>query len=113
MTKVHVDDLISWHVVGFSKLVTNWFVAKLYPLIIVTSVSYFFHLEAISQVAIDAENILWECTNFILGKPIDTRTTFLILRFLYKDEENNFDFSHSDKQKKLKRSIYFSIMIEA
>ena len=29
MTKVHVDNLISWHVVGYSKLATNRFVAKL------------------------------------------------------------------------------------
>ena len=32
MTKIHVDDLISCHVVGCSKLVTNWFVAKLCPI---------------------------------------------------------------------------------
>ena len=31
MTKVHVDDLISCHVVGCSRLATNQFVAKLYP----------------------------------------------------------------------------------
>ena len=31
MTKIHVDDLISWHVIDCSKLVTNWFVVKLYP----------------------------------------------------------------------------------
>ena len=29
--KVHVDNLISCHVVGYSKVITNWFVAKLNP----------------------------------------------------------------------------------
>lgn len=29
----HVDDLISCHVIGYSKLATNWFVEKLYPLL--------------------------------------------------------------------------------
>ncbi len=32
MTKIHVDDLISCHVIGCSNLATNWFVAKLYPI---------------------------------------------------------------------------------
>ncbi len=31
MTEVHVDGLISYHVVSCSKLVTNQFVAKLCP----------------------------------------------------------------------------------
>jgi hypothetical protein len=32
VTKVHVDGLITCHVVGCSKLVTNWLVAKPCPL---------------------------------------------------------------------------------
>ena len=31
MTKVHVDDLISRHIVDYSKLATYWFVVKLCP----------------------------------------------------------------------------------
>ena len=31
MSKVHVDDLISWHVVNYSKLSTNQFITKLCP----------------------------------------------------------------------------------
>ena len=31
MTKIHIDDFISCHVVGCSKLATNQFVAKLCP----------------------------------------------------------------------------------
>ena len=31
VTKVHMDDFISYHVVACNKLVVNWFVAKLYP----------------------------------------------------------------------------------
>ena len=31
VTKVHVDDFISYHVVSYNKLTTNQVVAKLYP----------------------------------------------------------------------------------
>ena len=31
VTKVHVDDLISWHVVDCSNMATNQFIAKLSP----------------------------------------------------------------------------------
>ena len=54
MTKLHVNDLISCHVMGYSKLATNQFVAKLCPK--QTPINYYLTLKKKNQTYMHRPN---------------------------------------------------------